>query len=121
MGRRRRWFEGCSHQRRRWPCPVRKMWIAFALALPVDEWTKFKKGLWFPVPAGAMWDRRIIRYEPDSKGNMSAKATSEVQQNSSVSMAAQSRRIDALVRETHELLKAGVTDVKEYERICMCT
>ena len=68
-----------------------------------------------------MWDRHIIRYEPDSKGNMSAKATSEVQQNSNVIMAAQSRRVEALVRETHELLKAGVTDVKEYEGICMCT
>ena len=50
---------------------------------------------------------------------MSAKATSEVQQNSNVIMAAQSRRVEALVRETHELLKAGVTEVKEYEGISM--
>ena len=50
---------------------------------------------------------------------MSARATSEVQHSSSVIMAAQSSRVEALVRETHELVKAGVTDVKEYEGICM--
>ena len=83
------------------------------------KWTKFKEGEWFPVPAGAMWDRHLSRYEPDSKCNMSAAATSAIQQNVKVILAAQGRRVEALVHETHRLLKAGVTDVKKFEQVVL--
>ena len=84
-----------------------------------NKWTKFKEGEWFPVPTGAMWDRHLSRYEPDSAGNMSAAATSAIQQNVKVILAAQGRRVEALVSETHRLLKAGVTDVKEFEQVVL--
>ena len=84
-----------------------------------SKWTKFKEGEWFPVPTGAMWDRHLSRYEPDSAGNMSAAATSAIQQNVKVILAAQGRRVEALVSETHRLLKAGVTDVKEFEQVVL--